>query len=301
MKNIKKTIKKIVISILLIILFGFIYSMGIATYETIIANKQIKTFKEKAIFEYEETIIYQGVTQTRKYYKVSRETSYEINDSRSVFSDESRETLGQKGDIFLSSKSPFPNIPVIHQWIGLNFGGHAAILDEDNKFIEAVGFPAAGETIFDFILHPGNKPHNFTATVNKTSDNYWLNPTFRQADDSLYDGYYRDKFVGVRVKDITTEEIDNAVSFARDKVGINLYNFLFFLDVKYKYYCTDLISRAYEKALIASNKQKYYPKVLNDDGFITSVNDILLSKYSYITFYVEIVDGVVHIYYLEDI
>lgn len=297
----RKIIRRILLTLLLLGFLGFIYSMGIATYETILANKRIKAFKNRAVFEYEETIEYKGVEQTRYYYKVSRETSYELNDSRSVFYDNSRKYLGQKGDVFLSNKSPFPNIPIIHQWIGLNFGGHSAILDEDNKFIEAVGFPAKGETIFDFILHRGNKPHNFSATVNKTSDNYWLDPTYRRSDDALYDGYYRDTFVGVRVKDITNEETDKALEYVRDKLDINLYNFLFFIDTKYKYYCTDLISRAYEYALKGEEKRNKYPKVLNDDGFITSVNDILLSKYSYITFYVEVIDGIVHIYYLEDI
>jgi hypothetical protein len=105
----------------------------------------------------------------------------------------------------------------------------------------------------------------------------------------------------LRVKDITNDQIDQAVSYAADKADKALYNFLFFLDLKYKFYCTDLVSRAYQDALIPIEKQRDYSRALNDDGFITSVNDLVLSKYTYITAYVEIIDNITHIYYLKDI
>jgi hypothetical protein len=71
--------------------------------------------------------------------------------------------------------------------------------------------------------------------------------------------------------------------------------------MSYKYYCTDLVSRAYQHALVDEKDQRNYSRALNDDGFITSVNDIILSRETYIAFYVEIRDDIVHIYYLEDI
>ena len=299
-----RIIRCLIISFILLLTL-FTYSMGIATYENIKVNKIINDFKERSVYEYEETIqYYPGVYQTRVYHKVSRETSYEVNDSRSIFTDESRKLLGQKGDIFLSQESPFPGTPLIHPWITYNFGGHAAIHNGNNRFIEAVGFPQAGETIFDFIFHPGNEPHNFSATVNVTSSNYWLNPNFRSEsnpDFNYYGNYYRPEFIGIRVKDVTEDQIDGAVEFANDKVDFNLYNFTFFLDLEYKYYCTDLISRAYQSVLVEEKDQRNYSRSLNDDRFVTTVNDMILSDDTYLTFYVEIIDEVIHIYYLEDI
>ena len=67
-----------------------------------------------------------------------------------------------------------------------------------------------------------------------------------------------------------------------------------------KYYCTDLVSRAYQSALIDVKNQKTFSRSLNDDKFITTVNDLILSKDTYITIYVEIIEGIPHIYYLED-
>lgn len=298
-------LKRFLIVILVFLIMSFTYSMGIATYENIKVNKIINDFKSRSVYEYEETIeYYPGVFQTRVYHKVSRETSYELNDTRSIFTDESRRLIGQKGDIFLSQQSPFPGVPIIHPWISYNFGGHAAIHNGNNRFIEAVGFPQPGETILDFIFHPGDEPHNFSATVSVTSSNYWLNPNFRSESSpsyKYYGNYYRPEFIGIRVKNVTQEQIDGAVAYADDKVDISLYNFTFALDLEYKFYCTDLISRAYQSVLIEPENQRNYARALNDDRFITSVNDMIMSEDVYLAFYVEIIDEVVHIYYLEDV
>ena len=304
-KSFKQKFKRFLIVFLILAVSVFAYSMGIATYENIKVNKIINDFKARSVYENEETIeYYSGVYQTRVYHKVSRETSYELNDTRSVFTDDTRKLLGQKGDIFLSQQSPFPQTPIIHPWISYNFGGHAAIHNGNNRFIEAVGFPQADETILDFIFHPGNEPHNFSATVNVTSSNYWLNPNFRSEfspDYKYYGNYYRPKFIGLRVKDVTQDQIDGAVAYANDKVDFNLYNFTFAIDLEYKFYCTDLVSRAYQSVLIEPENQRNYARALNDDRFVTTVNDMILSKDSYLTFYVEIIDEIIHIYYLEDI
>lgn len=77
---------------------------------------------------------------------------------------------------------------------------------------------------------------------------------------------------------------------------------MFFLDMKEKHYCTDLISRAYQYAKDPMNKKKYAHS-LNNDGFITSVNDILLAKETYLTSYMKVDETTktVNFYYLEDI
>lgn len=304
-KHKKIHILKILKGVVILILMGMIYSLGIAVAENIQVNHAIKQFKERGVFEEEVTIEYSNDNfQTRRYYKVSRETSYELSDTRSVFYDDTRKYLGQTGDIFVSQDSPFPYKPAINLFVSYYFGGHAAIKNDENRFIEAVGFPEGDETILDFILHPGNEPHNLSATVSKSASNYWLNPVYRSVSDREYPYYgtkYRNDFVGLRVKNVTQDQIDGAVSYAEDKLGTALYNFLFFLDMKYKFYCTDLVSRAYQSVMIDEKDQRQYSKALNDDRFITSVNDMILSDDTYIMFYVEVIDDIWHIYYLEDL
>lgn len=308
-KNKKYKKKNIIFStlklIVLLLLGAGVFTVGKAVTKDLLVRAEINDFKDRAIFEYEENYEYQSnVFQTRRYYKVPRETSYELNDSRSVFYDESRKYLGQTGDIFMSQDSPFPDQFFIHQFISYYFGGHAAIKNETNQFIEAVGFPDSDETLWDIISHDGSLPHDYSVTVNKTSSNYFLNPRYRPEGSEFFEyfgSYYRKDFIGMRVKDISESQINGAVAYADDKVDKSLYNFLFFLDMEYKYYCTDLVSRAYQDVMVPEDEQKNYSKALNDDGFITSVNDIILSEQTYISFYVEIIDDIVHIYYLEDV
>lgn len=288
-----------------LILMGMIYSLGIAIAENIQVDRHIENFKKRGVFESEVNYEYSsGVFQVRRYYKVSRETSYELSDTRSVYYQSNRKFLGQKGDIFVTQDSPFPYSPLGHLFVSYYFGGHAAINDGNNRFVEAVGFPQDDETIFDFIFHPGEEPHDFSATVSKSGTNYWLDPRYRHEADQEYPYYgssYRKEFVGLRVKDIASEQIDGAVAYAEEKIDKNLYNFLFFLDMKYKFYCTDLVSRAYQSVMVEEGRQRNYSRALNDDRFITSVNDLILSKETYMIFYVEIIDDVWHIYYLEDV
>jgi len=304
-RNWKVTIIRIVIFILLIIPGLFIYGFGVALVENTKVNQAIEEFKSRANGIYtEESLDFGSTTQVRRYYEVSRETSYELADTRSVYYDASRVYLGQKGDIFVTHDSPFPNVPVIHQFVSYYFGGHAAINNGENKFIEATGFPDDDESLLAIILHPGNKPSDFSTTMSLSSSNYWLNPKYRTENDVEYPYFgsnYRNNFVGLRVKDITSEQIDGAVDFAAATIDTSLYNFTFFLDLKYKYYCTDLVSRAYQDVMVDPDDQRNYSRALNDDRFITSVNDLILSKETYMTFYVENVDGITNIYYLEDI
>lgn len=304
-KKIRINIIRILIFLLLIIPGLFIYGFGVALVENTKVNQLVEEFKQRAGDEYiEETVNYGTYTQTRRYHEVSRETSYELNDTRSVFYDSSKLFLGQKGDLFVSQDSPFPATPVIHQFISYYFGGHAAINNGDNKFIEATGFPDDDETLLEIILQPGNEPNDYSTRVSRSSTNYWLNPKYRSTGDEAYPyygTYYRQNYIALRVKDITSDQIDGAVDFATSKVGESLYNFTFFLDLKYKYYCTDLVSRAYQDVMVDEKDQSGYSRALNDDRFITSVNDLILSKETYMIIYVEIVDDIVNIYHLKDI
>ena len=304
-KIIKNIIKRISIVILCFLLLSFI----LTSVENVNVRNEIKNFKNRAIFESEVVIMLEnGFEETRRYYKVPRIYEYEINDSRSVFYDESiveREYLGQKGDIFVTQKSPFPTVPFVHQIMTFYFGGHAAINNGNNQYIEATGFPKPGESIIDIIRYQGDKNHNFSVGVNLSNKNYWLDPQFRSIQDKeypIYGNYYRKEFIGLRVKNITEDQINQAITYAEEQLSKRaLYNFLFIIDMDNKFYCTDLVSRAYQSAMIDTRNQRNYSKVLNDDRFITTVNDIILSNDTYMTTYVEVIEGIPHIYYLEDI
>jgi hypothetical protein len=304
-KRKKIGILKIIKLLLLAVLGGIIYSMGVTTYENIKVIDEIEAFKARAEFKYDEVVFNRfNVEQRHFYYEVPRETSYELADMRDVFYDEERLNLGQKGDIFVTRQSPFPFIPGFHQFMTLYFGGHAAIHDGNNRFIEATGFPNEDESLWDIIRHPGNEEHNFSVSAALNTRNIWLLKGYRPTMDTgypYYGSFYRKEFIGLRVKNITEEQIDGAVDFGLQVIENRyMYNFLFFLDMEYKFYCTDLVSRAYQHVMVEPDKQHNYARALNDDRFITSVNDLILSRETYIHFYVEVVgeDEDIHIYYL---
>jgi len=304
LKRKKRIIFRILNIVLLIMLGGIVYSFGVSTYENVKVNQEIEAFKARASEEIEVDFEYRpGVTQKRVYHIVSRETSYELNDTRSVFYDDSKKYLGQSGDILMTQDSPFPYIFGIHQFVTYYFGGHATLASDSNTLYEATGLAEDFQTIVDTIKHPGNEPHDFSLTAQEKSTNMWLDPNYRTESDPAYPyygSYYRDEFIGVRVKNVTEEQLQALNDFGDSIKDKALYNYLFFLDMKYKYYCTDLVSRAYQAVMVDSDQQKQYSTVLNDDGFITSVNDMILSNDTYISVYVEIIDDVVHIYHLED-
>ena len=295
-------------SLILFIFFclgGAVYSLGVAIYENTQASILINDFKDRATFEYTETVMYGMTEQVRNYYVVQRTEDYELSDTRSIFESDDRLHLGKDGDILLTWDSPFPFVPVIHQFISFYFGGHAALKSEELGYIQATGFPAPGESLLEIILTPGDTDNPYlSVTASIQRGDYWTNPKYRnELDESYpyYGSYYRDKFFGVRVKNVDQEMIDDVISFAAEKTDKAMYNFLFFLDMQYKYYCTDFVSRAYQTVLVPEADQGNYSKALNDDWFITSVNDILLSKDTYLTFYAEVINDELNIYYLENI
>lgn len=286
----------------LVVITGLIYSLGGVIRLDAEAQNNIDEFISRATFEYEELREGSYGEEVRRYYSVSRET-VEVNDNRSVFTNISRDTLGQTGDIFVTRQSPFPSVPIIHEWITFYFGGHAAILDENNRLYEATGLGGSDASMFEVMFHPGDEPHDLGVTT-AYSSNYWLNPYRRTESDPsypYYGRYNRSEFMTLRVKNTTDEMRAGAVDFAkRTYTGERLYNYTFFLDMKYKFYCTDLVSRAYQDVLIPKNEQQVYSEALND-RFITSVNDLINAEETYISSYVHIENNVVHIYYLEDI
>lgn len=304
----RNRVTKLFLTVLTMIVAGFVYSFGVATFENIKVNQEIKAFKARGI--YQETVYRElrstpteTIIQETRIYVVPRETSAELNDTKNVGLSANYMSIGTKGDIFVTPQSPFPHIPVFHQFMSYNFGGHAAINNGENGHIESTGYPAPNESIWDIITDSGNNDGNYSVTVNDNPFPYMLGAEHRKSDPEFdFYGYnYRTKMVGLRVKGVTEGQIDKAVDFASSLVDKNIYNFLYFLNTANKYYCTDLVSRAYQSAMVSNHRAKHYSRVLNDDGFITSVSDLILSKDTYIHYYIEIIDGIMHIYYLEDV
>lgn len=278
---------KKVYNVLLVIIIGAIfYSFGIAVYENAKVDKMIREFKSQGVLNEEKS------TETRKYYEVESKIYL---DEETYIEYDGEFFMGNIGDILVTRESPFPELFGIHQFISYYFGGHAAMVIDKNEVIEIAGFPASGETIPEYIFHKvkyddvGNPNHDFVGAVLHTSSNYFL----RKYSDGTY---YRRKSIGLRVKS-TAAERREAVDYINELCRKNvIYNYMFWLDTQEKYYCTDLMSRTYQSLKDGNGRQKY---TLNDDGFITSVNDMILSKDTIISTYFEVdKNGVEHVYYL---
>ncbi|HLT00087.1 MAG TPA: hypothetical protein VK005_01205 [Acholeplasma sp.] len=291
----------------MILLFSFMYSIGVSTYENIKKNEKLEEFKSRA---YEsETVTKFGDTYV--YHKVARVHEWEIADDRDVFYDPvTRHYPGVEGDILLTFESPFPYTPVIHQMLSFWLGGHAALVGKDNQILQSTGMTANGlldfSTMVNVVLHRGyDETNEYGVSIQKIT-NYWMVP-YRgvgHAEYPYYGKYYRPEIFAVRTKfrdqNTRQEHIDSAVDFIEDKVDRGLYNYLFIFDTQDKFYCTDLVTRAW--AQVNTNSNPNYN--LDKDGFIPSDYDILLSDDVYITIYKETItneDGnqEIHVYYLD--
>jgi hypothetical protein len=285
-----------------VILLGIVYSFGVALNLNAKTTQAYDAFIERSTFSHEEVRQTPSGDEIRRYYTVSRET-YELNDPRSVFTNTSRNTLGKNGDIFVTRQSPYPYLPLADAFVSTFFGGHAAILDDKNMLIEATGIGREGFSMLEVILHPGNEPHDFDVAL-AYSNNYWLSPTRRTNQNEsypYYGRYNRTEFAMLRVKNVSLEQIDGAVQYAKTQYDNKaLYNYTFLLDSQYKYYCSDLISRAYQSVMVPSYRQRNYATVLND-RLTTSVIDLIVSEDTYIAALVLIEGNTMHIYHLEDI
>lgn len=304
----RKLGRKIIKFILFVILFFFMYSIGVSTYENIKRQEKLDEFKSRA-YESTEEVRYD---ETYIYHKVARVHPWELADERNVFYDANKVYPGIQGDILLAFDSPFPYVPVVHEMISFWLGGHAALVTKNNQIIQSTGMTSNGlldfGTMFNVIAHRGYDEDDVYGVSAQTASNYWMTP-FRNANHAeypYYGRYYRPEIYAVRPKfrdpDKIQEHIDEALDYALDKVDRALYNYLFIFDTENKFYCTDLVTRAYQ-AINVENGPNYN---LDEDGFIPSDYDILLADDIYITIYKETKkdengNNVIHVYYLEDI
>lgn len=299
-KRIGRLIFKLIIFGLIIIICYFI---GESTYENIKKNEVIEAFKSRA-YEVEEVSRYDT---TYFYHKIARTYDYELNDQRNVFYDSAKMNPGVKGDVLLTFQAPFPYVPVIDQVLSFWLGGHAALVVENNRIIQSTGMTSNGlldiSTMANAIFHRGYDEENIYGVSAQKANNYWMIPyrTQSHAEYPYYGAYYRTEIMAVRTKyedkNQIESDIDHVIDFAEDKVNRALYNYLFIFDTKDKYYCTDLVTRAFTSI----NEVKNRDYNLDDDGFIPSIHDMLLSEDTYLTLYKETKSDGIHVYYLEDI
>ncbi len=263
------------------------FAVGQTTAETIAVEIEIKNFVKKGILQTDIS------NDEIKYYKVSRETYYPNEFVREPFYNDNLETPGSEGDIFVTRQAPFPTMPGIYEFISFFFGGHAAYIGEDNVVYETIGFPDDVSLIHAMFYGSKN-------TIVTKENNYWLDPHFHLEDDPSYKrfgSYYRREWIGIRVKGVTKEEIEQVNDFMEHLALIKAqYNFFFVFHTKNRYYCTDMMSRAYATITNSDGKQKYN---LNRDGIAVSVNDLILSKDTYVSYYVRTdAKNVKHVYYV---
>lgn len=287
MNKVKRIIKTL--SILFLGYLAFLTGQTVA--EKIKIKVEIKRFIEKGVYETKiETE--NGVI---KFYKVPRETYYQNELEREPFFEDDYFLPGSEGDIFVTSQSPFPTMPGIYELVSFYFGGHASYIGKNNSIYEIFGFIDQDESFLDVILNGGRNTF-----VNIKSINYWLNPFHRDehSQSFLRFGYfYRSEWIGLRVKGVTNEEINSVTSFMNYLVETKAqYNHLYIFGKKNKYYCTDMMSRAYSTIIYSNGEPKYN---LNMDGFLTTVNDLILSNDTYISYYVKTdKKGITHVYYV---
>ena len=102
---------------------------------------------------------------------------------------------------------------------------------------------------------------------------------------STYEDYFK-QVVCYRTH-LSEEELDEVVSVTSGHLG-DPYNYNFTFDTLNKSYCSDLISKVFDKVNLNLNK----------DGFWTTVWDIMVSPDLYITYYHYISNGVKYVYYV---
>ena len=251
----RKIIFKYILQLIILLFISlFIGIFVTSSIENIYINKEINSFKRKGIFQEEMS------SDTEKYYKVSRETW--MNDTPSYIVMDGIMTYGGPGDIVVGMKSNVQNMPGITDMIEFFAGGHTSSVCFNENY--------------DGVQYKSNhsiesKPESGVRCVH---NKFWNNVN------------YQTNVVCIRVK-ASTETINNAFHFMCDQIG-KKYNTSFIFNTKNRYYCSDLISRAYES-------QGY---TLNSDGFYTSVHDLICSPLTYISFYKEYKKGISYYYYL---
>lgn len=265
--KIKMFIIRIIYIAFIFVFSAIIIFMGNGYIEFGVVKNQIVSFENRG--EYIKTSIINN--QEVNIYEVEPYYDYEKQDNRTVFNYQESDFVGSKGDIFLTSSNPIKNFSssLIKDIVGYLarriYIGHAAvnITSNGDKIIESVG----NDDLFYGV---------------RTNENNWLKNTLTAGTDEQI-------LIGLRIKDMTNDSIDNYVNNLLEQVGKE-YNMNFLFSKKNAYYCTDLITRIGNKSDLN----------LNYDKFFSTGNDIIISDDTFVIFVCErISNGKFNLYFLK--
>ena len=191
-------------------------------------------------------------------------------------------TIGSRGDLLVSLQGAVS--PLINWFLDFYIGGHAAIID--GAPLDETDKPNEQGGVGSLIEITGLEP--------KLEDNviqYGYN-------DWLIDTFLRNHFIALKVIAKIKQRI-KAMQKAESMLG-EPYNYTFVFNTKKTHYCSDILSKVY--AVV--------DKDLNEDGFVTTVQDIITSQDTSIFLYKEInqtikdendrILGTNNVYYLDD-
>ncbi len=263
----KNVFKKILFFLTSIIIFIVVGATTVAGVKNIIKEIRISNFKNKCKKLNEDEI-----DSIENIDKLKGKTIFyhcDSNEGKKAFSiNYYGEILpGNEGDILVSTDVSMAG-PMINGFVSFYAGGHAAFITgqyEDHD----ISLDGTNETIEASGLRDDENP----CLVGDLS--YWNGKApFTEV-------------IGLRVK-CSDEERKIALSYASSILG-DLYNYAFIFDTVDKSYCSDLISKAY-------NRVGYN---LNKDGLATTIYDLIASQDCYIFYYHKYIDGVKHVYYMD--
>lgn len=261
MRKIKKVLT-IFISILIVFLTnGFT--------EKVVVSKELKEFKSRGE--------YIGSQYNNNFYIVRPKYDYETCENVYNPFDE-YQYIGSTGDIILTSRNPMRYssswlIKNVANFFSKNFFvGHSTLVLTDDGAVMA---EITAHTITDGDQQSDNEGVKIVL-------NDWINSD----DGSEY-------ILGLRGKNLTEENKKKMIKYVYDNQG-KKYNYTFLFFRKNRYYCTDLVSRAYKAAGIN----------VNYDYLVTTGNDMIVSNNTYLIFCREKVvkNGIeeYNIYYLSE-
>ncbi len=255
-------LKAILIVLHFVILFILVWGLSLCTVKNIMTSFIIDNFRQKGVLQ--EDISNDKV----KYYKIESDNPLEaasFTHYNEKFDGWPKDIPGSKCDILVSTQATLVG-PITSGFITYTVGGHAALstssyLDSefvlnDDRIIEATGM---------------NEGENPTVVSSKT---YWVN-------DKTFNSMM------VLRTNATEAQKDEVISYCSTFID-DPYNFSFLFNTKRSVYCTDIISRSFNKVGINLNK----------DGFQTTVYDLIVSNESYLSYYHIFEDGIKKIYYL---
>ena len=222
----------------------------ITTISYILINSTVKNIMVYfQINQFKNSCVYDSELsdESKKFYYVSSDSDKSLTYENGVVE------AGISCDIMINLNSSF-TFPLIHELFSFTIGGHAALNAYD----------------YDDFLYEISKNNCLEVAYN---DIY--NKVFYDENDYWNNLNYTYSYIVLRVK-LTEEEKKIVFNKMVSMLGDN-YNLTFLLNTKESHYCSDLMTKAFKEVGIN----------LNQDGFITTMYDIITSRSTKIVMYKE--------------